>query len=65
MTKRKNPAAVQLGRRGGKARLKKITAAERSRIAGLGAAARWGKKVAAEGGKARTAKAAIKKSKSG
>lgn len=43
MAKKKNPAAVQLGRRGGKARLKKMTAAERSAVAKLGAAARWGK----------------------
>ena len=41
MAKRKDPAAVQLGRRGGKARLKKMTAAERSKVAKMGAAARW------------------------
>ena len=34
--KRKDQNAVALGRKGGKARLKKMTAAERSRIARLG-----------------------------
>lgn len=49
MAKRKNPAAVQLGRRGGKARLKKMTPEQRSEVAKMGAAARWGyKKVAAK-----------------
>ncbi len=43
VVKRKNPAAVALGRRGGKARLKKMTAEERSRIARLAAQARWAK----------------------
>ena len=33
MTKRKNPAAVALGRKGGKARSQKLTPEERSEIA--------------------------------
>lgn len=44
----KDPAAVSLGRRGGlkggKARAKALTAAERQEIARLGGKARWGKK---------------------
>jgi len=43
MAKRKNPMAVALGKRGGKARLTKITPARRSEIASLAAVARWGK----------------------
>ena len=43
MAKRKNPAAVQLGRRGGKARMRKLSAEKRSEVARIGAAARWGK----------------------
>jgi len=43
----KNPAAVALGRlgghKGGKARAKNLTAAERKRIAKKAAKARWGK----------------------
>lgn len=39
--------AAELGRRGGKARLTKMTAEERTRIAKLAAQARWGKKAAA------------------
>jgi hypothetical protein len=43
----KDPAAVELGRkgglRGGKARAKTLTKARRSEIAALAAAARWGK----------------------
>lgn len=42
--KRKNPAAVSLGRRGGKARLTKLTPERRSEIARKAAAGRWGKK---------------------
>src|SRR5262249_13564082 len=38
---KKNPAAVQLGRKGGKARAAKLSAKERKRIAKLGAATRW------------------------
>jgi len=42
----KNPAAVELGRlggkKGGKARAAKLTATERSEIAKKAAAARWG-----------------------
>jgi hypothetical protein len=41
MAKRKNPAAVALGRRGGKARLKKLTAEKRSEVARTAALARW------------------------
>lgn len=48
MAKRKNPAAVALGRRGGKSRAKKLTTEERresARKAGLASAAkRWGNK---------------------
>ena len=44
MVKRKNPMAVALGRRGGKARLKKMTPEERKRVAQAGANARWKKK---------------------
>jgi hypothetical protein len=41
--KRKNPAAVELGRKGGQARMKKMTAEERSTIASKAAKARWKK----------------------
>ena len=44
MSKRKNPAAVALGRRGGKSRARKQSKTALSRIGKLGAAARWGKK---------------------
>jgi hypothetical protein len=43
----KDPLAVEFGRRGGKSRLTKMTAEERSRIARLAAQARWGKKAIA------------------
>ncbi|HZR25540.1 MAG TPA: hypothetical protein VFA59_18230 [Vicinamibacterales bacterium] len=47
MRKRKNPAAVELGRKGGKAsakaRMEKIPEAERRRIASAAARARWAK----------------------
>jgi general stress protein YciG len=36
MAKRKDPAAVSLGRKGGKARLTKMTPKERSEIARMG-----------------------------
>jgi hypothetical protein len=39
----KNPAAVSLGRRGGKARLKKMTPQERQDVARNAAQARWAK----------------------
>lgn len=39
----KNPAAVELGRKGGKARAAKMSAEQRSKIAKKAAAARWGK----------------------
>jgi hypothetical protein len=44
MPKRKNPAAVALGKRGGKARMKKMTAKQRSDVAKTAAQARWAKK---------------------
>lgn len=40
----KDAAAVALGRRGGKARAEKLTAARRSAIAKKAAKARWGEK---------------------
>lgn len=44
--KKKNPAAVALGRRGGlksgKARMEKMTPEQRSEVARKAAAARWG-----------------------
>lgn len=42
MTKDKN--AQELGKKGGKARAKKLTYQERKKIAKKGAEARWGKK---------------------
>jgi hypothetical protein len=44
MAKKKNPAAVALGRRGAKARLTKLTPEQRSEVAKTAAAARWRKK---------------------
>jgi hypothetical protein len=41
MAKRKNPAAVALGKRGAKARLTKLTPEQRSDVAKKAAAARW------------------------
>jgi hypothetical protein len=41
--KKKDPAAVSLGRKGGNARAKKLTKAERSAIARKAASARWSK----------------------
>jgi hypothetical protein len=41
MAKKKNPAAVQLGRKGGKASAKKRTAEERKEHARKAAQARW------------------------
>ena len=41
--KRKDPAAVALGRKGGKARLKTMTPEERSELARQAAAKRWAK----------------------
>jgi hypothetical protein len=41
--RKKNPAAVQLGQRGGKARGKKLSKQERKEIARLGGLARWKK----------------------
>lgn len=43
MRKKKNPAAIALGRLGGKARAKSATPTELSKIGKLGAKARWGK----------------------
>jgi hypothetical protein len=42
--KRKNPAAVALGRKGGKARVLALTAEERSASARKAAKARWAEK---------------------
>lgn len=51
MVQKKNPAAVALGRRGGKARVPKgfsmMSAARRSEIARKAATTRWGKKTKA------------------
>lgn len=41
--RRKNPYAVALGRRGGKARLRKMTREERVRVARQAARTRWGR----------------------
>jgi hypothetical protein len=41
--RRKNPEAVKLGRRGGKARVKKLTAEERRESSRKAALARWTK----------------------
>jgi hypothetical protein len=41
--RRKNPAAVQLGRKGGKKRAQKLTAEERRESARKAAQARWAK----------------------
>jgi hypothetical protein len=43
MAKRKNPAAVALGKRGAKARMKKLTPEKRSEVAKKAVAARWAK----------------------
>ena len=43
-TSGKNPAAVALGKRGGRARAEKLTPAQRSEIGKKAAEARWGKK---------------------
>lgn len=42
-SKRKNPAAVALGRRGAKVRMKKLTPEQRSEIARRAVQARWAK----------------------
>jgi hypothetical protein len=47
MAKRKNPAAVALGKRGAKARMTKLTPEQRKEVARKGAAARWKGKPAA------------------
>jgi hypothetical protein len=44
MAKRKNPAAVALGKRSGKARMEKLSPEKRSEVAKLAAEARWAKK---------------------
>ena len=43
MAKKKNPAAVALGRKGGKATAKRLTAEERTESARKAAEARWAK----------------------
>ncbi|MGA2769985.1 MAG: hypothetical protein ABSG26_04125 [Bryobacteraceae bacterium] len=60
MAKRKNPAAVALGKRGAKARLVKLTPEKRTEVAKKAAAARWGKPEAASA-MARSKKAAKSK----
>lgn len=40
----KNPAAIELGQKGGRARAEKLDAPERSRIAKQGASVRWATK---------------------
>jgi hypothetical protein len=42
-TKRKDPAAVALGRKGGRARTSALTKEQRSEIASAAAKARWAK----------------------
>jgi hypothetical protein len=42
-SKRKNPAAVALGRRGAKARMTKLTPEQRSEVARRAVEARWAK----------------------
>ncbi len=44
MAKKKNSAAVELGKRGAKARMTKMTDEQRSDVAKKAAAARWAKK---------------------
>lgn len=41
--KRKDPAAVALGRKGGRARMKRISVEERTKLARQAANARWDK----------------------
>ena len=48
MAKKKNAAAVELGRRGAKARLTKLTAEQRSDVAKKAATARWKDKTPAK-----------------
>jgi len=52
MAKRKNPAAVALGRLGAKARLIKLTAEQRAEVARKAAAARWKDKPVSKAGRA-------------
>jgi hypothetical protein len=48
----KNPHAVALGKKGGRARASRLSAARRREIAKMGAKARWGKaKARKKGGK--------------
>ncbi|MBX5496489.1 MAG: hypothetical protein IRZ15_14245 [Bryobacteraceae bacterium] len=42
-SQKKNPAAVALGRRGAKARMKKLTPEQRSEVARRAVQARWAK----------------------
>lgn len=44
MAKKKNPAAVSLGRKGGKSRWARVSKAERTEIARKVIAARWAKR---------------------
>jgi hypothetical protein len=49
MARKKDPAAVSLGRKGGKATAKRLTPEERTKAARKAAAARWGKAKPATG----------------
>ena len=50
---KRDQAAAELGRKGGKARARKLSAAERSSISKRAAKARWGKDRAVQGQKGR------------
>ena len=50
MAKKKNPAAVALGKRGAKARMTKLTPEKRREVARIAIAARWKKAADKEGG---------------
>ena len=51
MVPKKNPAAVELGRRGGKATARNLSAEERKQIATKAARARWAKTAEKANGK--------------
>jgi hypothetical protein len=48
MAQKKNPAAVALGRKGGKATAKSLTSEQRTQMAKKAAAARWAKRAPAK-----------------
>jgi hypothetical protein len=58
MAKKKNPAAVALGRKGGKRSRINLTPEQRTELARKAAAARWKDKPAADGAQVRVKKAA-------